>query len=278
MEHPILRKHVTLLQLNDKEKDLVKTWLKDVQHFFNTTGKSRLPLPLAEKVRDPSYAFRIHHPTRKSSTSVEPMSFTVERQDIVEAATIQYAVQLISVLGNYDEEVRNGAISLLFKLAKVFDLVRLEPLESTVNGIITGSSSDDRKSYEYIHQLFKLIAPSLSNMAVALVTGLECFYTCYDWNVRSVCISALSRIVYENEKIFIEEDQLNAIWNLYFCLNNLPSIDKLFPDRITLIKSLALLVKIYCPTDLALSFRIMESLLRLKEKVRNAGVNLVDCL
>lgn len=87
-----------------------------------------------------------------------------------------------------------------------------------------------------VHHLFHLIGASFSIMAVAIVAGLECFYLCPDSGVRSICISALSRIVFENEKIFMDEDQLAAIWNLYFAINFLPSTIAVFPDRCVVIQ------------------------------------------
>ncbi|KAJ3300091.1 hypothetical protein HK104_004560 [Borealophlyctis nickersoniae] len=104
-------------------------------------------------------------------------------------------------------------------------------------------------------------------MAVALVAGLECFYTCPDWTVRGICNSALARIVYENEGVFLEEDHLAAIWNLFFSINSIPLISKVFPDRVVIIKALGLLAPLYSLADTALTYRIIDTLLRLKDKV-----------
>lgn len=93
-----------------------------------------------------------------------------------------------------------------------------------------------------VHALFSLIGKSLKVMAVQIVTGLECFYSCPDPNIRAICISALSRIVFENGPVFQQDDQLTAVWNLYFCLNTLPMVDRLFPDRIVIIQVFFIIV------------------------------------
>jgi hypothetical protein len=58
-----------------------------------------------------------------------------------------------------------------------------------------------------VHELFHYIAPALSEMVLALAAGYECFYTYSDYNTRAVCVSALTRLIYENEKIFMAEEQ-----------------------------------------------------------------------
>ena len=90
--------------------------------------------------------------------------------------------------------------------------------------------------YAAVHELFHHIGSSLSIMVIAVVAGLEIFHTCPDWTARGICNSALARLVFENEKIFLEEDQLAAIWNLFFSINSIPLISKIFPDRIVIIK------------------------------------------
>jgi hypothetical protein len=104
-------------------------------------------------------------------------------------------------------------------------------------------------------------------MAVAIVAGLECFYSCSDSTVRNICIAALSRLVFENERIFLDEDQLAAVWNLYFALNTCSTIGSLvYPDRTVVIKALNLLTHLFT-TDVGLTYRIIDSLLRLPDKV-----------
>lgn len=45
-------------------------------------------------------------------------------------------------------------------------------------------------------------------MVVAVVAGLECFHSSNDWHIRGICNTALARLVIENAKIFVEEDNL----------------------------------------------------------------------
>lgn len=103
-------------------------------------------------------------------------------------------------------------------------------------------------------------------MVIALIAGLECFYLCQDSAVRAICVAALARLVYENEKVFIHDDQLAAIWNLQFSLNSIASVAKSFPDRIVTIKALGLLCQIYSK-DVGLAHHIVDGMLRLKNKV-----------
>ncbi|KAI8822501.1 armadillo-type protein [Fimicolochytrium jonesii] len=219
-------------------------------------------------------------------------------EDVLEGITVHYAVQLTSVLGHFLEPVRVEAARLLIALAGVFDKKgavewkkKLDRVTAGVAGLQAtsiapapggrdssagGSSSGSGTaaviiegayaSFTPIHDLFHIIGQALSPLAVALVAGLECFYTCPDWTVRGTCNSALARLVYENAKIFLEEDQLAAIWNLFFSLHSIPLISKVFPDRIVIIKALGLLAPLYVPADPALAYRIVESLLRLDKK------------
>ena len=57
-----------------------------------------------------------------------------------------------------------------------------------------------------VHDFFGLLGKSFSIMAVAIVAGLECFYNSPNWHLKGICITALARLVFENDKIFLEED------------------------------------------------------------------------
>ncbi|KAI8611201.1 armadillo-type protein [Chytriomyces sp. MP71] len=103
-------------------------------------------------------------------------------------------------------------------------------------------------------------------MAIPLVSGLEAFFSCRDAGIRGICISALARIVFENAKVFLEEDHLAAVWNLYFSLGSIASISKVFPDRIVIIKGLGLLAPVYGSVDSSLTYAIMNTLLNLENK------------
>jgi hypothetical protein len=73
-------------------------------------------------------------------------------------------------------------------------------------------------------------------MALALVSGLEYCHINSPWQIRGICNAALARIVLQNEKLFVEEDNLAAIWNLYFLLGSASQSSTIFPDRIVIIK------------------------------------------
>jgi hypothetical protein len=77
----------------------------------------------------------------------------------------------------------------------------------------------------------------------------------------------LVRLVFENEKIFQEEDNLAAIWNLFFLLGSTPHDSTTIQDRIVIIKGLGLLAPLYVKVDTSLARNVIECLLRLKIKV-----------
>ncbi|KAJ3290685.1 hypothetical protein HDU76_007369 [Blyttiomyces sp. JEL0837] len=159
--------------------------------------------------------------------------------DVLEGITIHYAVHLTSVLGHYLEEVR-----------------------------IVGFQNDDRGRLRLFSSMNTVppYGPALNTMAMAFVAGLECFFVSVDWTVRGICISALTRLVYENEKLFMEDDHLAAIWNLHFSLGSIPLFSKVFPDRIVIIKSLGLLAPLFASIDWPLTMAVISGLLRLKDK------------
>ncbi|RKO83447.1 hypothetical protein BDK51DRAFT_34472, partial [Blyttiomyces helicus] len=72
----------------------------------------------------------------------------------------------------------------------------------------------------------------------------------------------------KTEKIFhgFRTDDKAAIWNLFFSLNSIPLISKVFPDRVVIIKALGLLAPLYSLADTALAHRVIDTLLRLKDK------------
>ncbi|KAJ1568770.1 hypothetical protein HK405_014015 [Cladochytrium tenue] len=156
--------------------------------------------------------------------------------EALEGVTVHYVVHLVSVLGHHQEAVRVRAADLVFDLAAIFDRKPAD-LRKRMPKIALGFQSDERGFHTPVHELFHYAAPALSIMAIALVAGLECFFTYPDWAVRGVCISALTRIVYENERTFLEEDQLSAVWNLYFSLGSIPLFAKIFPDRVVIIRT-----------------------------------------
>ncbi|KAI9362464.1 armadillo-type protein [Zopfochytrium polystomum] len=185
--------------------------------------------------------------------------------DALEGVTVHNTVHLISVLGHHLEDIRTHAVVLLFDLALIFDK-KTADLKKRLPKIALGFQADDKGFHSPVHELFHFIGPAFNAMAIALAAGLECFFTCSDWMVRGICISALARIIYENEKVFVEEDQLSAVWNLYFSLESIPLFSKVFPDRLVIIKSLGLLAPMYACVDTTLTIRVISSLIRVDGK------------
>lgn len=104
-------------------------------------------------------------------------------------------------------------------------------------------------------------------MVIALVAGLEYFRSDSDWHTRGICNSALVRLVFENDKIFQEEDNLAAIWNLFFSLGSIPQSSTVIQDRIVIIQGLGLLAPLYVKVDAGLARNVVECLINLKLKV-----------
>ncbi|KAJ3101339.1 hypothetical protein HDU97_001433 [Phlyctochytrium planicorne] len=256
--NPQPRQHQIFFTIPPADRPLVARWLSDVRKFFSTKGA--LAADLTRYFNGaPSGGQNLLSTQQLRATDLNHLD------DLLEGMTVHYAVHLTSVLGHYSEDIRVNAVFLLFELACIFDKRAIE-LKKKLGKITLGFQVDDKGFHNSVHELFHYIGPALNSMAIAFVAGLECFFTCIDWSVRSICISALTRLVYENEKVFLEEDHLSAIYNLYFSLGSIPLLSKIFPDRIVIIKALGLLSGLYALADTALTGSIIQSLLRLKDK------------
>ncbi|KAJ3148056.1 hypothetical protein HDU89_004901 [Geranomyces variabilis] len=277
-----LRGHQICFTISTADRPAVSKWLGDVKAFFATTAvqaaDASKPFALAPAkgapgMLPPTNAFiggygaggGLAGVARAGAPVLVGKDTFMTMEDVLEGITVHYAVQLTSVLGHFLEAVRIEAAKLLFALAGVFDKKVFEQ-KKRMEKITVGFQTDDQGYFSTVHELFHYIGPALCHMVVAIVAGLECFYSCPDWTVRGTCNSALARLVYENAKIFLEEDQLAAIWNLFFSLHSVPLISKIFPDRIVIVKALGLLAPMYVPADAALTYRIIETLLRLGGK------------
>jgi hypothetical protein len=253
------RTHQIFFSIAPADRSLIAKWLLDVREFFGSTGAPAADL---SKLFVSSQGI-----TRTTLSGVVSSNFgNIDEQinntskdeftmdEVLEGITVHNAVHLISILGHYSQDIRIGSVFLLFDLAVIFDK-KVDELRKKLGKISLGFQGDDRGKltvqynirclnndflisgiHAAVHEFFHYIGPAFSNMAVALAAGLECFLTINDWNVRGVCISALTRLVYENEKVFLEEDHLAAIWNLHFSMGLIPMISKIFPDRIVIIR------------------------------------------
>ncbi|KAI9005894.1 armadillo-type protein [Gaertneriomyces semiglobifer] len=278
-----LRGHQISFSIPHHDRENVSLWIQNVKTFFSTTAAqaadvSRTFLPATGS----SMPGSLFSPVAASTAAVisnvggfgGPLGIGMDvlndqnliaLEDVLEGITVHYAVQLTSVLGHFMGEIRIQAAGLLYDLATIFDR-RIPDGKKKFDKVSLSFQTDDRGYYSAVQELFHLIGAPLSLMAVALVAGLECFYTCPDWGVRGVCNTALAQIVFENERTFLGEDQLAAIWNLFFSLHSIPLISKVFPDRIVIINALGLLGPLFAPADLALSYRVVDTLLRLRNK------------
>ena len=160
-----------------------------------------------------------------------------EDKDVLEGVTVQYAVQLVSCLGHYDAGIRIQVASFLISLANIFDKgktlgARTRELEECLLLLRT----DDKGFHTPVHMLFHIISGPLAVLALAFVAGLEIFYAYPDPLIRGICITALARLIYENNKVFLEEDHLSAVWNLFFVLNATTTSIKPLPDRVVIIE------------------------------------------
>ncbi|KAJ3084110.1 hypothetical protein HDU99_003321 [Rhizoclosmatium hyalinum] len=249
----------------------VAKWLNEVAAFFATTA--------ASAVDQLSQAFTPSHQHAQSSKALalsllDPDAaksyVPVTQDDILEGRTVHEMVRLIAILGHSDDRVRTGSVLLLVSLAKIFSpkvsAAVQEKYNEKINTVMLGLMMAERDYHASVHELFKIIGAAFAAMSIPLVAGLEAFFTCLDSSVRGICISALTRIILENERVFLEEDHLAAIWNLYFALGSIAMISRVFPDRIDIIKGLGLLAPIYAGVDSSLTYGIIGTLMHLENK------------
>ncbi|KAJ3124549.1 hypothetical protein HK098_001049, partial [Nowakowskiella sp. JEL0407] len=226
-----LKSHQISFIIPTADRSSASQWVSEVSQFFHSiSSDSQFIVDSGTKSILESVSNRVG--LVGLSTPPHPLNNV---DDMLEGLVVHSAVQIVSMLGHYLERVRVGGAVLLFKLATVLDKRALE-VKKRLDKITLGFQIDDKGYHTAVHELFHYIGPALSSISVALISGLECFYTCSDWNIRGICTSALSRIVYENEKVFLEEDHLTAIWNLFFSLNFVPLWSKVFPDRVVVVK------------------------------------------
>ncbi|KAJ3064614.1 hypothetical protein HDU98_011984, partial [Podochytrium sp. JEL0797] len=259
----------------------IAKWLNDVAAFFETTAAA------AHDQLAQAFASGYSNSNGGSGAgSVNPMknlafslndsdatklSHQVTADDILEGKTVHEIVRLIAVLGHSDQQVRTEAVFLIVALAKILGQklapgTTQEKYSEQIASVTLGLMMTERDYHTSIHELFHLVGSSFTAMAIPLVAGLEAFFMCLDASVRGICISALTRIVFENDRVFLEEDHLAAIWNLYFSLGSIAMISRVFPDRIVIIKGLGLLAPIYASVDSSLTYGIIGTLMHLENK------------
>ncbi|KAI9350180.1 armadillo-type protein [Obelidium mucronatum] len=248
------------------DRPSIANWLNDVGSFFGTTASAaheQLNLAFVSS-NSP------HNKNTLMDADTSKASHQITADDILEVKTVHEMVRLIAVLGHHDDRVRTGSVFLLVALAKIFmpklTTATVEKYSERIASVTLGLMMAEREYHASVHELFTIIGPAFNAIAIPIVAGLEAFFTCLDSSIRGICITALSRIVFENDRVFLEEDHLAAIWNLYFSLGSIGMMSKVFPDRIVIIKGLGLLAPIYAAVDSSLTYGIVGTLLHLQNK------------
>ncbi|KXS12168.1 ARM repeat-containing protein [Gonapodya prolifera JEL478] len=209
-------------------------------------------------------------------------NFQSQFEDVLETAVVHVAVQLTANLGHWSDTVRSQCVAQLLKLGEILDTGTRSSTNQQMKAteaIRVAFQVDDQGFQDAVHKLFGFVAPSLSSMAVSLVAALECFYSHSDQSVRSVCVAALTELIFQNQRNFVEEDRLVAVWNLYFSLNGIDGNGLRQPvDRIVNIFALGLLSPLYCRNDIALARNIVMALLKLNFKTDREKSKIKDAL
>ncbi|KAI9141859.1 hypothetical protein BKA69DRAFT_1071625 [Paraphysoderma sedebokerense] len=265
-----LRSHNITFSVNPLHRQPLSSWASEVRQFLSTLTPHKL------QSQSLTHSVQIFTDPSQAESTFEP-SFP-HFEDVLESVTVNLAVQLISNLWNPIETVRIQSIHFLWSLAGILDSELNSKYGSRLVNLNSKFQVDGHGLHEAIHELFNTIGPSLSDMSVALVAGLECFYTVSNQTIRAVCVTALTRIIHENQKVFLEEDHLAAIWNLFFTLQSEHQASKYYPERLVIIKALHLLAPLYCLEDIVLTYRIVECLLKLKKKTKLETACIKDTL
>ncbi|KAJ8326515.1 hypothetical protein O5D80_005263 [Batrachochytrium dendrobatidis] len=269
--------HQLAFTFSTSQKSLASSWLTTVRSFYTNILQHIDPTtytthvrdvgqyvkPLSETMNDANFSESVNTDSSENLHQAEiNENSSPQIHELIETATMHMVVQLIPLLGHFSASVRTGAASLIYELATICDKILLD---KDLESILMGLETDDKGYYSYVHELFTLTGASFSIMVLSMVAGLECFRNSSSWHIRGICNAALARLVFENKQSFLNDD-LSAIWNLFFSLNSIPQICSIFPDRIIILQALHLLAPIYAVEDTALSCSIIDTLLRLKTK------------
>lgn len=167
-----------------------------------------------------------------------------------EAAIVACTVHLLISLTAESSEARHDAAALLVNLC---DLVVHPQTKST--------SNTPQNNEEIIASLAKS-AP----FGLQIITALEPHQSSRNWEVRSVANVAIAIFMVENQAV-ITSQHLSAIWNIFFAMTSIPLLQKVFPDRVDMIRALCITAPIYVIQNVPLASNIANFLLRLPLKV-----------
>ena len=147
-----------------------------------------------------------------------PLDDGLPTGDVIEVITLQYAVKLVPNLLHFSDEVRINVVLHFVGLAKVFcrDLDTIVPdLEDELKHVLyVDTDGDGQVEYEElfkaIHKLFSLVGVHLEPIVVGLVAGIESYYHHSDPTVQEIAISAATRLIFENSKVFSRMENLSV--------------------------------------------------------------------
>ncbi|ORX46647.1 hypothetical protein BCR36DRAFT_356717 [Piromyces finnis] len=267
--------------LKPEERIAITGWLKEVQSFFGI--KTAIANSLMSIYKKPN---EDNETTTLDNTEMnipQPIYFTYldyqQNQvfdDMIEGLMIKFAVHLIANISHYSENIRVQATQYLLHLTTIFDAEILSSNKKALEIIILNIQTNDNV-FKAVSDLFEVIGGSLNKISLALVSGLECFYTYIDPLVRGICISALTQIINTNEKIFIKDDNMLSFWNLKFSLGAFIKVSNSYPDRICSIRALNILSNLYTK-NLKLTLNIIQELMKLERKSPKETIEIQNTL
>ncbi|ORY35099.1 hypothetical protein LY90DRAFT_704931 [Neocallimastix californiae] len=193
--------------LKSEERLPITEWLKEVQKFFGI--RTAITNSLMSLYQNNEAENEILTKLDNVEMDIpQPIYFSyLDYQDnqifddMIEGLTVKFAVHLIANLSHYSENIRVQATNYIIELTSIFDSNLLSSNKKVLENCILNIQIND-DVFKVISKLFQVIGPSLNRISLALVSGLECFYTYIDPLVRGICISALTQIINSNEKAF----------------------------------------------------------------------------
>eukprot|EP00033_Pygsuia_biforma_P005524 GCRY01006100.1.p1 GENE.GCRY01006100.1~~GCRY01006100.1.p1 ORF type:complete len:372 (-),score=84.44 GCRY01006100.1:8-1123(-) len=243
--------------LKPEETPAVLQWVAKAKDFF------------AEKLKE------------TANVGILQNQFSYDIEEALEDSSVHFCAQFATCLSTKDINVE--ACQMLVSFACI-----LEPsLKVHSPSIQTGFEAQQQigDAHGSVDGLFQAIGKAIRRMSVALVAQLEGGYYHPSSIIQEISLAAASRITLENRDLFVEVDNLTAVWNLFFLLEMpsvqpLPTQQQVHPQlaslnsiatnfkRVAIFKSLQMLAAVYVPADCSLTFRIMTAFLTLPVKTQ----------
>lgn len=137
--------------------------------------------------------------------------------DVLETFCLQRCMTVIPNLIHHNPIARSMAVELLCSLGNKLDCDVVSQQRAAT--LVTHSRLNDAEPLANTQALITTIAPALSPIAVALVGELEAYYIHHDPRVRDAAITVSTRLIAALPHLFLGQDNLAAVWNLYFLLD-----------------------------------------------------------